>query len=91
VRGAIEDKEDADPENLSVNDADLRIIRGGVYHSPSARIRSAFRDSSRPLFSYYAFGFRVARTLPEETPDQPEELTSQPDSAPLAANENVGQ
>ncbi len=51
-----------EPARLVVTDEYARTLRGGGYNSPAARTRSASRDSSKPEFSYYGFGFRVVRS-----------------------------
>ncbi|NYZ17895.1 SUMF1/EgtB/PvdO family nonheme iron enzyme [Azospirillum sp. RWY-5-1] len=44
-------------------DQDLRILRGGSWHSHPAVLRSAFRIGSAPFSTSSIHGFRIARTL----------------------------
>jgi formylglycine-generating enzyme required for sulfatase activity len=41
-----------------------RIVRGGLYHSPSASVRSAHRGFQLPNYTNARFGFRCVRDVP---------------------------
>jgi formylglycine-generating enzyme required for sulfatase activity len=40
-----------------------RILRGGSFTDPEARLRSAFRNADVPSAQFNTLGFRIARTM----------------------------
>jgi hypothetical protein len=50
--------------DVSVKDADRRVLRGGSFDYRSSGVRSAYRNYNQPTNRNYYIGFRPSRTLP---------------------------
>jgi formylglycine-generating enzyme required for sulfatase activity len=54
-----EDTEDI----LPIEKTKERVMRGGSFYNPASIVRSAYRTNHVPIFRFFNFGFRLARTL----------------------------
>jgi formylglycine-generating enzyme required for sulfatase activity len=59
--------------DATVNDSDVRVLRGGSFNLLASTVRSALRYNKAPSSRHYDYGFRPARTLPPvaDKPRQP--------------------
>jgi serine/threonine protein kinase/formylglycine-generating enzyme required for sulfatase activity len=57
--------------DMTINDSDVRVLRGGSFNLPAATVRSALRFKIAPSSRHYDYGFRVARTMRPSADESP--------------------
>ena len=61
---------------LSIKEQNPRLLRGGTFYGPPARVRSAYRDRIAPSLRYANYGFRPSRTWQQDAHPVPPEFES---------------
>ncbi|HEV3445241.1 MAG TPA: hypothetical protein VG099_11400, partial [Gemmataceae bacterium] len=51
-------------QQITITDAQSRVLRGGCFASPATVARSAYRFGLQPKAPFSFAGLRVARTMP---------------------------